>query len=69
MEIYIKAVSEISEHKYYCQQLWVFENIKKQVHQTCRCSSTYEMSGHMSKFISAEFVEIRPIEAYLENLK
>jgi SAM-dependent methyltransferase len=55
---------------YFYQQLWVFENVlktKPKLHTDI--SSTYEMSGYLSKIVKTKFVDYRPFDAKLKNLE
>lgn len=54
---------------YFYQQLWAFENIliKKSTHHF-DISSTYQMSGYISKIVPCTFIDLRPINVDLKNL-
>lgn len=55
---------------YFCQQLWVFENIlKERPPHHVDVGSSYEMSGYLSKVVKTTFVDLRPIKAVFKNLK
>lgn len=55
---------------YFYQQLWVFEKVlKSKVTRHVDVGSTFEMSGYISKITKAEFVDIRPLEVNIDNLK
>lgn len=55
--------------QYFFQQLWVFENIiKNKPSRHLDISSTYEMSGYISKITKAFFLDYRPIDAKVDNL-
>ena len=52
------------------QQLWLFENVlKNKPKEHVDVGSTYQMSGYLSKIVPTTFIDIRPINAKLENLK
>ena len=55
---------------YFYQQLWLFENVlKNKPKEHVDVGSTYQMSGYLSKIVPTTFIDIRPIDAKLENLK
>jgi len=55
---------------YFYQQLWLFENVlKNKPKEHVDVGSTYQMSGYLSKIVPTTFIDIRPINAKLENLK
>lgn len=55
---------------YFHQQLWCFEEIlKNKPKQHVDVSSTYEMSGYISKITKAIFIDYRPIQTDLDNLE
>jgi len=55
---------------YFYQQLWVFENVLKQKPKLhIDIASTYHMSGYLSKIVKTIFIDYRPIDADLKNLK
>jgi len=55
---------------YFHQQLWVFENVQKTMPNLhVDISSTYHMSGYLSKIVKTIFIDYRPIDANLKNLK
>jgi len=55
---------------YFYQQLWLFENVlKNKPKEHVDVGSTYQMSGYLLKIIPTTFIDIRPIDAKLENLK
>ena len=55
---------------YFYQQLWCFENVlKRKPKKHVDISSTYEMSGYISKITKAVFIDYRPIDANLKNLE
>ena len=55
---------------YFYQQLWLFENIlKNKPKKHVDVGSTYQMSGYLSKIVPTTFIDIRPIDAELENLE
>lgn len=55
---------------YFYQQLWVFENVlKRKPKKHVDISSTYEMSGYLSKITKAVFIDYRPIKTSLKNLE
>lgn len=55
---------------YFYQQLWLFENVlKNKPKEHVDVGSTYQMSGYLSKIVPTTFIDIRPIDANLENLK
>ncbi|MFZ2664324.1 MAG: DUF268 domain-containing protein [Patescibacteria group bacterium] len=65
-----KSIDTSLDAHYFYQQLWAFENIQKScAKKHVDVGSTYEMSGYLSKITSAEFVDIRPINTSLSNLK
>jgi len=55
---------------YFYQQLWLFENVlKNKPKEHVDVGSTYQMSGYLSKIVPTTFIDIRPINAKLKNLK
>jgi len=55
---------------YFYQQLRLFENVlKNKPKEHVDVGSTYQMSGYLSKIVPTTFIDIRPINAKLENLK
>lgn len=61
--------TELDAHYFY-QQLWLFENVlKNKPKEHVDVGSTYQMSGYLSKIVPTTFIDIRPIDAKLENLK
>lgn len=55
---------------YFYQQLWVFEKVlKNRPRSHTDIASTYQMSGYLSKIVPTTFVDYRPIETSLKNLK
>ena len=55
---------------YFYQQVWLFENVlKNKPKEHIDVGSTYQMSGYLSKIVPTTFIDIRPINAKLENLK
>jgi len=55
---------------YFYQQLWLFENVlKNKANEHVDVGSTYQMSGYLSKIVPTTFIDIRPIDAELENLE
>jgi SAM-dependent methyltransferase len=55
---------------YFYQQIWAFENIMKAKPKGhVDIGSTYQMSGYLSKIVPTIFVDIRPINTQLKNLK
>lgn len=61
--------TELDAHYFY-QQLWLFENIlKNKPKEHVDVGSTYQMSGYLSKIVPTTFIDIRPIDTKLENLK
>lgn len=55
---------------YFYQQLWLFENVlKNKPKEHVDVGSTYQMSGYLSKIVPTTFIDIRPIDAKIENLK
>ncbi len=55
---------------YFYQQLWTFERIlRRRPKRHVDIGSTYSMSGYISKITNAVFVDIRPIQTSLKNLK
>lgn len=58
------------DYQYLYQQLWVFNNvneIKPKDHYDI--SSTYQMSGYIAGITKAHFLDIRPVEADIDNLE
>lgn len=61
--------TELDAHYFY-QQLWLFENVlKNKPKKHVDVGSTYQMSGYLSKIVPTTFIDIRPIDAKLENLE
>lgn len=61
--------SDFDAHYFY-QQLWLFENVlKNKPKEHVDIGSTYQMSGYLSKIVPTTFIDIRPIDVKLENLK
>jgi len=55
---------------YFYQQLWVFENVlKRKPMSHVDIASTYQMSGYLSKITPTIFIDYRPIQINLKNLK
>lgn len=55
---------------YFYQQLWVFENVlRRRPENHVDIGSTYQMSGYLSKITKTIFVDLRPIDTKLSNLK
>ena len=55
---------------YFYQQLWVFEKVLSNKPKThIDVASTYQMSGYLSKIIPTTFIDYRPIQTNLKNLK
>lgn len=55
---------------YFFQQIWVFEHVLKNLPKLhVDISSTYEMSGYLSKIVKTKFVDYRPFETNLKNLE
>lgn len=55
---------------YFYQQLWVFEHIlKEKPEEHIDIGSSYQMSGYLSKITKTKFVDLRPIDAKLNNLE
>lgn len=58
------------DYHYLYQQLWVFNNVnslKPKNHYDI--SSTYQMSGYLAGITKAHFLDIRPIQADIDNLE
>lgn len=56
--------------QYFHQQIWLFEDVLKiKPTQHVDVASTYEMSGYLSKIVPTAFIDIRPIDTKLKNLK
>lgn len=54
---------------YFYQQLWVFEHVlKNSPKEHIDISSSYEMSGYLSKIVKTRFVDYRPLDTHLRNL-
>ena len=63
------AKTSLDAHYFY-QQLWLFENVlKDKPAKHVDVGSTYQMSGYLSKIVPTTFIDIRPIDAKLEDLK
>lgn len=55
---------------YYYQQLWAFEHVLKQKpKEHLDVASSYQFSGYISKITSSIFLDYRPIDVKLKNLK
>jgi hypothetical protein len=55
---------------YFYQQLWLFEKVmQNKPNEHIDVGSTYQMSGYLSKITNTTFVDIRPIDVRLPNLK
>lgn len=58
------------DYQYLYQQLWVFNNVNKiKPKDHYDISSTYQMSGYLAGITKAHFLDIRPIEADIDNLE
>ena len=69
-QIFDKTDTTPMDYQYFHQQLWCFENIQKnKPERHVDIWSTYTMSWYISKITNAEFIDIRPIEVWLNNLK
>lgn len=58
------------DYQYLYQQLWVFNHVnenKPKDHYDV--SSTYQMSGYLAGITKAHFIDLRPIEADIDNLE
>lgn len=54
---------------YFYQQLWAFEKVlQRKPQRHVDISSTYQMSGYISKVVPTTFIDYRPINAPLPNL-
>lgn len=63
------SLTHLDAHYFY-QQLWVFENVLKNKPKShVDVASTYQMSGYLSKVVPTTFIDYRPIETNLKNLK
>ncbi len=55
---------------YFYQQIWVFENVlKRKPKSHIDIASTYELSGYLSKIVPTTFIDYRPVDTKLKNLK
>jgi len=58
------------DYHYLYQQLWVFNNVNKMKPKNhYDIGSTYQMSGYIAGITKAHFIDIRPIEADIDNLE
>lgn len=63
------SVTDFDAHYFY-QQIWLFENVlKNKPEEHVDVGSTYQMSGYLSKIVPTTFIDIRPIDTKLDNLK
>lgn len=69
-QLHDKSSKTALDAHYFYQQLWLFENVlKNKPREHIDIGSTYQMSGYLSKIVPTTFIDIRPIDAKLENLK
>ncbi len=63
------SLTQFDAHYYY-QQIWVFSNVlKRKPTEHIDIASSYELSGYLSTVVKSKFVDLRPIEATLQNLE
>ncbi len=68
--LYDNTVNTPLDSHYFHQQLWLFENVQNnKPEEHVDVGSTYQMSGYLSKITRTTFVDIRPIDVNLRNLK
>ena len=69
-QLHDKTSKTYLDAHYFYQQLWLFENVlKNKPKEHVDVGSTYQMSGYLSKIVPTTFIDIRPIDAKLDNLK
>ncbi len=70
LQLHDKTSKTDFDAHYFYQQLWLFENVlKNKANEHVDVGSTYQMSGYLSKIVPTTFIDIRPIDAELENLE